>query len=84
VTESKTVAETVADKYGTWDYDHALTVGSDVPRAVIYEAPLMDADDAEAHEPNMPDDLMEQARDLVTEARDTDVNEDDNIEDDNE
>ena len=72
VAEDKSVAETVAAKYDTWEYDHALTVGSDVPRAVIYEAPMMDAEDAEAHEPDDPTDLVEQARDLVT--NDTDDN----------
>jgi len=69
VAEDKSVAETVAAKYDTWEYDHALTVGSDVPRAIIYKAPTMDAEDAEDHEPDDPTDLVEQARDLVTEQR---------------
>jgi hypothetical protein len=79
VTESKDVAERVAAKYDTWDYDQALTVGSDVPRAVIYEAPLLDEEGAEAHEPNAPDDLVEQARDLITQEREeTDEDNNDN------
>ena len=69
VTEDKSVAETVAAKYDTFEYDHALTVGSDVPRAIIYEAPTMDAEAAEDHEPDAPKDLVEQARDLVTQQR---------------
>ena len=78
VTEDKSVAETVARKYETFEYDHALTVGSDVPRAVIYEAPMMDAQDAEAHEPDDPSDLMEQARDLVAEQTENEADNDTN------